>query len=145
MDGASGAGEHFPEYRAEKHLQAPDPFQDWCGGLRKLLFPHLLLIPLINTTISSSKCLKKRLSIPFLESVSGNVCGNYIKNTEKYLFLWQFYQLHTTDCSKCLFLTVSSIRRICGELTSSLTRYILAEFSFCPEAHSHLCQLAPSA
>lgn len=82
--------------------------------------------------------LKKRLSILFLESVSGNVCDNYIKNTEKYQFFWQFYQLHTNDCSKCLFLTVDSIRWICDELTSALTKYILAEFSFCPETHLHL-------
>lgn len=46
---------------------------------------------------------------------------------------------------QCLFLTVDLIRWICGELTSSLTRCILAEFSLCPEAHSHHWQLAPSA
>lgn len=61
---------------------------------------------LTNNKISAPESLKKRLCVPFLESMPVKGRGNYIKDAEKYQILCQLYQLHRTEYSKCLFLAV---------------------------------------
>ena len=72
-------------------LEAPTGFKALPGPVlwsqRASVPPPTALTLLTNNKISSFKCVKKRLSIPFLESVSGTGHGNYIKDTEKYQFL----------------------------------------------------------